>query len=502
MLRPALWLLLLPLAAAAQAPPAKPQGKLEATKPGALTRGDEHRVFAQLVEYLHRDTFPPGQQVEEDAPQKNSSQIKTFVEQRRKMLGYIRTRLRDLKADPELYEMVDGYLAVIDEADKYADRMRKHEDEYMKGIQKLRQRLGIEAAMAQLNSAARVVERNTRVAAYSLAGWYGYGNRWSYRRGLLAGSLIMAGNAVAADLRLHANLLGLLIKHQNRLDAYEKENLPTLKANLAREESRFLGSIEGTRSKAIAKGAEAAAGMTKTYGWAKGEVTHAPFDKPVLIETAANPFTPLAKLNGMGTIRTTKDADECEALADALLRLSDKLPMGSVKDSTSVYNRIKADVAYLAATHAAHAAEFQLGGDGFAACVKSPTTAGKVGAKAFAAYHAACVAMDVKPYSKADEKRLEAMTYAYSGQPTRAFNVAKDVLPSDLGGVEEPTYFYDMARLQCLGGADGVKVGMRYLSTAFLMGYRNPEKARATPDLAVLRKTNPDLFNQAVALYK
>jgi hypothetical protein len=391
---------------------------------------------------------------------------------------------------------------VIDEADHYGTRLRMHEDEYMKGVQRLRYRFGIETAMAQLNAAGRLIERNSHVAAYSLAGWYGYGSPWSYRRGLLAGSVIMAGNAVAADLRLHAQVLGLVLRYQSYMEEYEKLHLPILKDNLRREERRFINSIEATRNKSIAAGVVAAKEMTKKYGWAPGEVTYAPFDKPVLASSTGNAFVPLAKLNAMVAVKTTKDADECEALAGALLRLGEKLPMGNMTDSSAVYNRIKADISYLAAVHAARAAEFQLGGDGLAACVKSPTTAGKVGSTAFAQYHAACVGMDVKPRSKAEEKKLEAMIYAYNGQPTRAYNVAKDILPMDLGGITDPEYFFDMARLLALGGPPGVIRGQGYLNTAFLSGYRNPEKARATPDLAILRKTNPDIFNQAVSLYK
>src|SRR5438270_140841 len=98
-----------------------------------VSRSEEHMAFAQLVEFLHRDTFPPGAAGDPPAPLRASSQVKMFVEQRKKMIGYIQTRMRDMKAEPELSDLYDGYLGILTEAGRYGDALRRHEDEYVKG---------------------------------------------------------------------------------------------------------------------------------------------------------------------------------------------------------------------------------------------------------------------------------------------------------------------------------------------------------------------------------
>jgi hypothetical protein len=308
----------------------------------------------------------------------------------------------------------------------------------------------------------------------------------------------MVGNAIAADLRYTGDVLRIMNNMKDQLLVFERREMPVMVARLRSEEDRLTRDLSATREKVLASGAKSVAKLSEQFGWKPFEVTLRPFDD----ELKSNGFVPLSDLNRMNELTNSREADKCEQAADKLLDMVEKLPAGNPKDSTQVYNRVRADIAFLAGMHANRAAKFQLGGDGFAACVKSPPTAGKVAMRAFKMYDEAAIAMDPKPHPKPEEYHQKALAYAYNGLSRKAAYVVNDILAKDLGGVTDPEFYFDCARLCCMGDNDMQKKGLRFLAAAFMYGYTNSEKARTAPEMETLRKINPGLFDQAVALQK
>ena len=478
-----------PLAAQPKPPPA---AKIE-TK---IVPAEEHKVFMQLLEYLHRDTFPPNQLNSEP---KTSAGVLAFVEQRRKMVGHVRTRLRDMKASPELIDMYDDYVKLLNEAEAFALALRRHEDEYTKGLNRIRDRYAINVQIAKLNGNANLVERNAWSSAYSLSAWWGR-NPVDRFRGALAGTVLQAGNYIAADLRLHAQVLGLLNRAKDSMAAYERDNYPKLRANLQAEERRFVGSMAAKRDDVLKRGNDDLKKLTLAQGWKPGEVTLAPFVADDAKSLADNPFASLSHLNRMNAIESAKQAEACEKAAGQLLAMVRQLPEGTMKDSTKVYKYIRADMAFLAGMHANRASEYYLGGDGFRSAIKVKIPTGEVGLEAIKLYAEALPGMTEPPYPKAIVQHQKALAWAYAGTPHRAYLEVAELRSKDLAGMSDPKFYYECSRLYCLGNEAGIRTGLKYLSAAFALGYRNSERARLCPEMEILRKTNPGLFEQAVSL--
>lgn len=482
----------------AQAPKKPLEAKPAVVKPvgqlvSLLDSGTEHKVFAQLVEYLHRDTFPPDTALSgEQRP--TSNQLKTFIESRKTTIGFIRTRLRDIKAEPEMYDLFDDYLSVLNAADKHADEIRKYEDEYFRYFKELRQDLQIDIMVRRLQGNANLIRSNASVAAWSI-GWHSYWDPYQNRRGILAGSMLIGANCMAANLDFHADVLSMMKQMRNRSEAYEKRNLPILVNKVKAEERRLHAKLEETRPLLLRKGNDAIAKLSAKYGWKSGEVTLKPFDE-ARQNAMGNPFAPLSSLNRITSISSTREAGSCEAMAEKLIGLVEQMPVGSLdtNNSSVVYNRIRADVSYLAAVHANRASEFQLGSASFKTLKPGTLTSGSIGVKAFELYKETNIDLHPKPqllYQK-------ALAYAYAGTPTRAYNAVNGILDKELGGMSDPKFFYDCARLRCLGGTPAIPSAMKCLSTAFVLGYKQTEKAQLDDELKLLRVSNPTLFEKAV----
>lgn len=480
---------------------AVPAGKLQSSFPDRAT---EHKLLAQLVEYLHRDTFPPGDVPEDRDDPPSSGQLKTFLEGRKKMVDNVRVRLRDMKASGELTDLYDGYKQVLAEGDKYADAVRGHELKYFEGIKKLRERLVTDIRIRNLTGTADVLRQNAWVYYDTVGWWRWHRDPWRNRRGLFAGMLLAGANLVAAKLDFHADVLRLVERHKRQVDEYERINLPMLVNTIWSEEARFRSALERVRPAVLDRGRKGIDSLVKEYNWKPLEVSLDPFAVE-LNSAGGSPFGPLAKLNRDRKITSTKQADEIEQTALGLLDLSEKMPVGKRDDPTKVYNRIKADVAFLAAMHANRAAEYQLGDAGFETAVRVPATGGAAALKAIEAYKRSKVLIDVSKeplYPVATEKYQEGLALAYSGKKKMAYNAVNGILGADLKAMHDPQFYYDCARIRCLDGPNGIPVAMSYLNTAFMMGYRNAEKARLSTDLELIRSTNKDLFEKAINLYK
>ena len=94
----------------------------------------------------------------------------------------------------------------------------------------------------------------------------------------------------------------------------------------------------------------------------------------------------------------------------------------------------------------------------------------------------------------------EALAWDFAGTPHRAYLEVAELHTKDLAGMSDPKFYYDCSRLYCLGNEAGIRTGLKYLSAAFALGYRNSERARLCPEMEILRKTNPGLFEQAISL--
>lgn len=471
--------------------------KKQPPKPGTLQvaeleRDREHKLLAQLVEYLHCDTFPPDDKADEESKPLSSGQVKTFVEMRRKTLGSIRTRLRDTKADSALFELYDDYQSLLDKADKFGDKLRTHEDKYFGGIKAIRDKYKI---LNQINSLLGDARKLDRVAG--TLGWWTWWDPYQNRTGLLAGLQISGMRCMATDLRTYANVLKLLLKYKDEVKRYEDNNLPLLLANLKREDRDFRRTLQSERGPLLAKSSKNVASLASTFEWQPGEVTMDPFAQ-VAHEKTKNPFLSLSMLNRVTNIKSTKQAEQCEKLAEKLLTVVGQLPAGSSGDSTIVYRKLQADLSFLAGVHANRAAEFQLGEAGFKSCVKSPTSAGSVAVRAFNRYADTHITL----HPKAIWKHQEALAFAYAGKPGAAFSSVNEILERDLAGMDDPKFYYDCARLRCLGGNDSIPTSWKFMRAAALLGFRQVEKARSTPDLEMLRKTNNQLFEQILDVNK
>ncbi len=417
--------------------------------------------------------------------------MKSFVETRRKTVGIIRTRLRDTKSDPELFELYDDYQSLLDQADKFGDNLRKHEDKYFSGIKAIRDRYKVLTQVASLLGDARKIDQTA-----STIGWWTWWDPYQNRSGLLAGLQLSGLRCMATDLRTFAAILKLMQKYKDEVKKYEDANLPVLISRLQSEDQAFRVDLAKKRDRVLEKSQSNVTLLASKYNWPSNDVTMNPFGQN--LTKAKNPFLTLSILNRVTEIASTKQADECENLAEKLLTVAGALPFGSSEDSTIVYRRLKADLSFLAGVHANRASEFQLGAAGFAACIKSPTTAGSVAVRAFEKYDQTKIAL----HSKHVWKREAGLAFAYAGKPTAAFACINEILEKDLAGIDDPKFYYDCARLRCLGGVDSIPVSWKYMRAATLLGFRDVEKARTTPDLEMLRKNNRTLFEQILDVNK
>lgn len=446
----------------------------EKPKPVANLPADECLFLLYALDDFYRDTW-----VEPAAGTKAwySQPVSAFIARRSAAVGDLIQYMRSRNAPTELIDAYGDYLQYLRSGTELAAKLRAREDKHLQFYRDLRQRLLTADQVRQLESNLDVLH-----AATDAIRGLTEGNGQNLGEGLMSGQ---AGGLVAARVltkamenKVNASRIEELERAKQDAKDFEKQEGPTLMADLAALRSEFLKATATERERRTASGVRAGQKLAELHP----DLTRADVAFQTDVdEQTRNPFAVTRALSRLNLPKTIAAGTENLVLARRCFDAVESVPKSAVNSMHNPYRPFRAHFAATAGA-AANAVAGLTAGGGFASAskFKAPNPAADLARKAWQAYR------KYDPSGRTLADHQEALALAYLGQSEAAYRLVSGAAKA-APEYPDPTFWYDAARIAAAAGKPA-DVPLAYLKKAVRYGFTDVERVRSDPDLEPIRQ--------------
>jgi len=443
-------------------------------------------MFYAIDDMAREFSLPEIEQVQKNSePMVYADRLGAVYTRRNMILNSFRRHAEIVKLEPQLAEAVEAANDLLRPVGAYYEKLKEAQNHHDLGFRSIQAKLFTDAELKE-----KLLSKYIDAESYYLS-VVDAPNRHKSEyemRGIL-GSL---KRRAAAEYRLAKTKQKLAEDVHAACLKYETEHRPELEAKIATIHRDFAADYEPK----YRAGCEAILAkfkpLAEKMGVSQADVFLIAGRKDFDWETEGknrtkDPFRYLAKARTT-KMESTGDAKKGHEFASEMLKAIELIPSGDPRDTTEVFFYYRGLMSGWAGTLATRAAAIQLGSDSFEKAHRAPPPAANTATYAWDCY---------KLYEKSNAfprthfvaNKVYALAYAGKGQEALRFS-------KDLAGerVEEPTYWYTLARLCSINKAGSKKEiektredGIAHMREAMLLGFTGVEEARVQPDLDYIR---------------